>query len=1014
MDFRPVPFWSWNDKLDPEELRWQIREMCNAGIGGFFMHARGGLKTRYLSDEWMDCVKACLDEAGKLGMNAWLYDENGWPSGFGGGLVNGKGVKYQQKYLRFEIIDASEAAAKTETIAFYSEDGTTLLGTTLPQNCTGKVMRAFYQVNPFYVDNLDAEVVADFLKVTHQHYYDTLPADLRKHLKGIFTDEPQLSRNGNLWSFILVDEYKKAYGLDLLNELPAIAYPIPGYEAVRIRFWKLCAKLFSKNFMKQIRDWCDAHGWMITGHHVLEESLEYQLSSNGSIMTQYQHYNIPGIDNLGRERPWTMLTNQIESVAAQLGHKRILSESFAASGWNCNFTGQRFIYNPQLAHGINLLCQHLEGYSLKGQRKRDYPSSAFYHQPWWPDYRKQNDAFSRIGQMLSNGKNGVSTLIIHPESTAWTLYTGTHETERNKDISYYNENFTELSTRLDRLQVNHHYADEILTEEYGKVVNGKLVIGEKSYSTVIIPPVRNLSAKIQQLLADFAAQGGVLIRVKNTKEPNVLLVDGIPASQEISNWFDSLKTYENFSDAASAIASSMTNIPVITENGQATDSVISTFRDTTSAEGQPCRLYYFAAISYSDNSKLHISLPATGSNIYVINPITGELSSLAGVTKQNGRLEFDYDMAPSDSLFCAVTDETADEAPEYNRALLFAENRVRNITEPMRLIACDDNLLTLDRCMYSVDGGEWNAADVISIHSRLLNLKRDMDLRMKFFFNTTEDFDLDSHLSLIVEDPQKLNITLNGIKIDTAEDLGYKFDKAFRCLHIPHGALKSGLNTILIETRYHQPAEVYDNVEKAKKFESEYNKLFFDSEVEAIYLAGKFSVRHTGEIEQLDKDALRFNGNFQIAPAPLKVEAIDASDIVTAGFPFFSGNATFATTFFLTSEEAKAAKVLRFNPKGANSWKVFINGSFAGECMWGPYSVPTNGLLKEGENTIDFRLTTSLRNTLGPHHLQEGESFWIGTLSWNIEPNFAGYPAPETVNGYSFVQVGLSDIFLAR
>ena len=51
--YRPIPFWSWNDKLDPEELRRQIREMKKAGLGGFFMHARGGLQTAYLSDEWM-------------------------------------------------------------------------------------------------------------------------------------------------------------------------------------------------------------------------------------------------------------------------------------------------------------------------------------------------------------------------------------------------------------------------------------------------------------------------------------------------------------------------------------------------------------------------------------------------------------------------------------------------------------------------------------------------------------------------------------------------------------------------------------------------------------------------------------------------------------------------------------------------------------------------------------------------------------------------------------------------
>ena len=153
-------------------------------LGGFFMHARGGLQTAYLSEEWMECVNACLDEAGKLGMDAWLYDENGWPSGFGGGLVNGLGVKYQQKYLRHEIIAAAEACKDDTTIAFYTTDGA-LIGRTLPEDSTGPVLRCYYEINPFYVDNLDAEVVAEFIRVTHEFYYRTIPEELLKHLKGI-------------------------------------------------------------------------------------------------------------------------------------------------------------------------------------------------------------------------------------------------------------------------------------------------------------------------------------------------------------------------------------------------------------------------------------------------------------------------------------------------------------------------------------------------------------------------------------------------------------------------------------------------------------------------------------------------------------------------------------------------------------------------------------------------------------------------------------------------------------
>ena len=41
--WKPIPFWSWNDKLDPHELCRQIDWMHKNEIGGFFMHARGGL-----------------------------------------------------------------------------------------------------------------------------------------------------------------------------------------------------------------------------------------------------------------------------------------------------------------------------------------------------------------------------------------------------------------------------------------------------------------------------------------------------------------------------------------------------------------------------------------------------------------------------------------------------------------------------------------------------------------------------------------------------------------------------------------------------------------------------------------------------------------------------------------------------------------------------------------------------------------------------------------------------------
>ena len=99
MKYRGIPFWSWNDKLEPNELRRQVRSMKEAGLGGFFMHARGGLETEYLSDDWFECIEACVDEGKKTGMQAWAYDEEGWPSGFAGGKVTDLGDRYHVRNL---------------------------------------------------------------------------------------------------------------------------------------------------------------------------------------------------------------------------------------------------------------------------------------------------------------------------------------------------------------------------------------------------------------------------------------------------------------------------------------------------------------------------------------------------------------------------------------------------------------------------------------------------------------------------------------------------------------------------------------------------------------------------------------------------------------------------------------------------------------------------------------------------------------------------------------------------
>ena len=102
------PFWSWADKLEKQELVEQMDIVKENGIDGFFMHVRGGLKTEYMSGEWFDMIEVCHERADEPDMEAWAYDENGWPSSFANGIVPRMGEDYQQKWLNCAVYDNKE------------------------------------------------------------------------------------------------------------------------------------------------------------------------------------------------------------------------------------------------------------------------------------------------------------------------------------------------------------------------------------------------------------------------------------------------------------------------------------------------------------------------------------------------------------------------------------------------------------------------------------------------------------------------------------------------------------------------------------------------------------------------------------------------------------------------------------------------------------------------------------------------------------------------------------------
>ena len=363
--FREMPFWSWNDRLDGDELVRQIRLMDEGGWGGFFMHSRLGLQTPYMGPAWLASVRASVAAARARGMQAWLYDEDKWPSGYAGGLSVAANPAYRAKCLVCKVDDRPTLLA--ERIATFGAREVAGALCEFTPDSSPRLAAAedrlvqFYPLtmalgnatfNDYtYVDLLNAEAVAAFLATTHAVYARHLADELGQTVPGLFTDEPcfqfhrytfgefgyQADDLAVPWTQDLPEVFQATNGYDLLSHLPSLFFDTGDYRRVRYDFYRTVTRLFTARYTKQVYQWCERHGLKLTGHVMGEDTLLWQIPWVGSAMPHMAWMHVPGVDKLGRSVNWfdagmVLTVKQLDSVVCQTGKPRALAKTTAAPG----------------------------------------------------------------------------------------------------------------------------------------------------------------------------------------------------------------------------------------------------------------------------------------------------------------------------------------------------------------------------------------------------------------------------------------------------------------------------------------------------------------------------------------------------------------------------------------------------------------------------------------------------------------------------------------------------------
>jgi hypothetical protein len=1000
-EYRSSIFWAWNDDLNIPQLKIQLNHMKNAGMAGGFMHSREGLITPYMKKEWNACVKSMVAYAKQLKIPIYLYDEDRWPSGFAGGIV----TKHEKN--RMKMLKAEKKSGAAGAIA--GDAGTASTWSFTP--ITSPVSKWFN--NNTYLDTLNKDAVGDFIKSTYVLYKKLIGKEFGKIVPGIFTDEPNyrtfwiMNPDVNTvylpWTDGFDTEFKTRYGYDLTEKFSCLVDQTGDYMKVRYDYYKLLTDLFVINYGKQIYDWCEKNGIAFTGHYLCEDTVYDQIVTIGNAMPLYEYEHFPGIDHLCRQVDTVYLTaKQCSSVSHQLNKKRVLSELFGCSGQNMTFMDRKWIGNFNALLGVNLFCPHLWLYSMAGERKRDYPPTLSYQQPWFKYNKIIEDYFARINFIETQGRFNANVAVINPVESGWCVFNH----QDRKPCDDLNNKYVSMLRELSGNHYDYDLVDESLLAKYGSLHNSSIQVGEMRYHVVVIPQLLTLRKSTIELLDKFVDYGGTVIVCSPVPER----VEGEPDKMGLLGEFLlGVKIAEGTTELIKAIETAIPrDITIIDASGTRVKDIYYQHRVLETKD-----VYFLVNINKYKGYKTKIMLDVATPSSVLQNwdAVTGEITVIETKT-ESGRITAELDFQPA-GTFIIVQDD----APEL-KTKLAAYQPVSELAHAADLkkgwvIKNKSNLntLTVDHCQYKTgDMADWSEQMyVLDVQNTLVQkLKEKMPLSVKYTFKTKLSKQ-PNPVYLAIERPKLYKIKVNGTAIKY-KNIGWWTDTAFKKIDITKLLNLSGDNTVELTGKFVNPV----------KFNSQiYVK--GATEIESIYVLGNFSVDGTFRdvtMQDINPGDKTVSGGW---PTELNKEVMsgiagenfvikDASDpdlnkIVQSGYPFYAGSFTVTQEINWTKPVKQNEKVyLTFDELEAITVKITVNKKAAGIIVWQPYRVDITKFIKKGKNTVEIEITNSLRNLLGPHHMKYVNPEGVGPGSFNDKANWC--------NHYTFTPFSLPKISL--
>ena len=975
------PLWVWNDMLTEEQIVQTLHDLADQKVKQAFVHPRPGLMTPYLSDDWFRLWKTALDEAERLDMNLWIYDENSYPSGFAGGFVPKALPDSRAKSLRFREekqlgpLDASVVAVyrlqdgKYENITATARSGQKLPEADYLVAAIHLGGSSAWYANTWYVDLLKPGVTEKFLEVTLEPYRKHFADQFGQRIPGVFTDEPRLTNEGGIpWSEGLPAAFEKRWGYSLLDHLPSMMRPVGDWQRVRHNYMQVLLEQFIEHWSKPYHDYCVKNHLEFTGHYWEHDWPE--LTSVPDNMAMYAWHQRPAIDclmNQYKEDTHAQFGNvrmvkELSSVANQLGMPRTLCEAYGAGGWDLRFEDMKRIADWLMVLGVNTLDEHLSYITLRGARKMDHPQSFSYHEPWWPAYHVMAQYDTRLSAALSQGRQVNPVLVLEPTTTAW-LYQ--YHGKPREELDAWGNQFCEFLMSLERAQAEYDLGCEDILARHGSVDGKQLVIGQRRYGLVVLPAnTENLNGETAALLEKFLQAGGHV------------LACGAPPSRidgEVSERGAALAQARGWQkvDAASVPGLlSRLSAPALAVQRAEGDAGILFHHRRQFDDGQLVFL-----VNSSLEKPAAGTFDAAGGSVEQWDLMSGETQPYAFEATERG-VRGRFELPPSGSLLLFVAQQKQPAA----EAVATQATAVPS-SEPVEVRRLEPNVLTLDyvdlsaggqtkkglyfydaqRMAFAANGTERNPWDsAVQFGDELIRQKYPATSGFEATYHFTIDGAVPGDLEIVLERPDLYTITCNGKPVSVKPDAWW-LDRSFGRIDLAALA-QSGENSVTLRA---QPFTIYHELEPA-------------------YLRGSFRLRPA--------DA----GFVLTADKPLELGVWNAQ-----GHPMYSAGVAYSQTFEI-GEPAGRYQVRVPNWYGSVA-QVVVNGKEAGYLVAPPWQCDVSAALHPGKNTIEVVVLGTLKNTLGPFHTGPLRgSAWPGSFHQGPDAQPAG-DKYDTI-GYGMVE----------